>query len=110
MFFKIMNHRTYHKIRIPFPFIDVYKITWIKRVQSKIHNHAKFGCVMFLYKGVIKENIYCKNLSLKKTNYYTAPSISYINNKIGYHDIKALKGSKSLHFYLPKGHKTRYFN
>ncbi len=110
MFFKIINHRTYHKIKYPFPIIDIYKINWKKRVQTNIHNHAKYGCIMFLYKGLIKENIYCNKLSLKKTNYYSAPSISYINNKIGYHDIKVLKDSKSFHFYLPKGHNTKDFN
>ena len=36
--------------------------------------------------------------------------ISYINNKKGYHSVKALENSKSYHFYFPKGHKTNYYN
>jgi predicted metal-dependent enzyme (double-stranded beta helix superfamily) len=115
MFFKIMNLKGYRKIKIPFPLIDIYSIKWDRGVQSKIHDHSKYGCIMFLYKGLLKENIYKENiysnkLDIIKTNIYTAPNITYINDKIGYHDIKSIKESESIHFYFPKGHKTNIYN
>mgnify|MGYP003682091745 FL=1 len=115
MFFKITNFKGYSKKYFPTPFIDIYKIKWNIGVQSKVHDHSKYGCIMFLYKGIIKENIYkenihSKNLEIIKTNIHTAPKITYISDKIGYHDVKSLKCSESIHFYFPKGHKTNIYN
>ena len=98
------------KKNIPFPIIDIFKFQWIKNLQTPIHDHAKYGCVMFLVKGKLKEEIYSKSHEFKKTIIHTSPSISYINNKKGYHSVKALENSKSYHFYFPKGHKTNYYN
>ena len=99
MFFKITNFKGYSKKYFPTPFIDIYKIKWNIGVQSKVHDHSKYGCIMFLYKGIIKENIYkenihSKNLEIIKTNIHTAPKITYISDKIGYHDVKSLKCSE----------------
>jgi hypothetical protein len=105
-----MNHKQYHKIYIPFPLIDIYKINWNKNMKSKIHDHSKYGCIMFLYQGILKENIYCKNLNRIRTNIHISPKITYINDNIGYHNIKPLKDSKSIHFYFPKNHQTKYFD
>jgi predicted metal-dependent enzyme (double-stranded beta helix superfamily) len=115
MFFKITNFKGYSKKYFPTPFIDIYKIKWNIGVQSKVHDHSKYGCIMFLYKGIIKENIYkenihSKNLEIIKTNIHTAPKITYISDKIGYHDVKSLECSESIHFYFPKGHKTYIYN
>ena len=41
--------------------------------------------------------------------YVAKPNISFINDKKGYHSIKALKYSKSLHIYYPKGHNTKSY-
>jgi len=110
-----MNFKGYRKKYFPTPFIDIYKIKWNIGVQSKVHDHSKYGCIMFLYKGIIKENIYkenihSKNLEIIKTNIHTAPKITYISDKIGYHDVKSLECSESIHFYFPKGHKTNIYN
>ena len=110
MFFKIVNYKGYSKKYLPFPFADLYHIKWKKRIQSKIHDHSKYGCFMILYKGIIKENIYNKNLEKIRTNYHVAPKITYINDNIGYHDVKALKKTKSLHIYFPKKHITNTYN
>lgn len=95
---------------IPTPFIDIFKFNWNKNVSTPIHDHAKHGCVMFLFKGKLKEKIYDKNGIIKKTSVYSAPNISYINNIIGYHSVTSLEDSKSIHFYFPKGYKTKYYN
>ena len=55
-----------------------------------------------------KENIYSKNLNYIRTNIYLSPSISYINNDMGFHSIKPIRESLSIHFYYPKNHKTNY--
>jgi hypothetical protein len=91
-------------------FIDIFKFNWIKNQSTPIHDHAKFGCIMLLYKGKLKENLYDKNFNIQNSRVYSAPSISYINNKIGYHSLTPLEDSESIHLYYPKGHKTNYYN
>ena len=105
MFYQFNNF----KKRIPFPLVDVYLFRWGKSVSSGIHNHAKHGCVLFLFKGALKEKRYNHCLEYTKTNIFEAPSISFIHNSKGYHEVIPIKHSYSLHFYYPKGHKTKYF-
>ena len=101
----------YKKYLIPFPFIDIYFIVWRPKAISKIHNHSKSGCYLFLLKGNIKEEIYSNKLSLININYYSTFDLSYINDRIGYHRIiNSDNYSYSLHIYHPKKHKTIYFN
>tara|TARA_B100001094_G_scaffold98647_1_gene94868 strand:+ start:1102 stop:1443 length:342 start_codon:yes stop_codon:yes gene_type:complete len=107
--FKIFTNPSYNKIYIPFPFIDIYYFQWNKNQQTSIHNHASKGCLMFLFNGELKEYLYSRDLELKKISTYKSPNLSYINNKKGYHSIKPLQSSKSIHFYYPKGHNTVHF-
>tara|TARA_B100000989_G_C19519274_1_gene463268 strand:- start:1906 stop:2217 length:312 start_codon:yes stop_codon:yes gene_type:complete len=101
----------YTKYWIPFPFIDIYFIVWKPNALSKIHNHSKNGCYMFILKGSIKEEIYNKKLNMIGTNYYSTFDNSYINDDIGYHRIKNTNQySYSLHFYHPRNHITTYFD
>lgn len=97
------------KRKIPFPFIDIYFFKWNSLKKSGIHNHAKNGCFIFLFKGKLKENIYNQRFQLIKTNLYNPFSISYMNDNIGYHCIEPLEKSYSIHFYHPKNHKTKYY-
>ena len=55
----------YKKYWIPFPLVDIYFIVWKPKAISKIHNHSKSGCYLFLLKGNIKEEIYSKHEELK---------------------------------------------
>ena len=101
----------YTKYWIPFPFVDIYFIVWKPNAISKIHNHSKNGCYMFILKGDIKEVIYNKKLNIIGTNYYSTFDTSYINDNIGYHRIKNTNQySYSLHFYHPRNHITIYFD
>tara|TARA_B100000902_G_C27096009_1_gene806308 strand:+ start:367 stop:744 length:378 start_codon:yes stop_codon:yes gene_type:complete len=110
-YFKIFNQRMVNrKIYIPFPLIDIYYFQWNKMNPLPIHDHAEGGCVMMLLKGKLKEKRYDKNIKLIKENTYYSPKISFINNDIGYHSIKPEVISRSIHFYYPKNHKTKYFN
>ena len=102
---------TYTKYWIPFPFVDIYFIVWQPNTVSKIHNHSKNGCHMFILKGMIREEIYTKNLSLTDINYYSTFDKSYIDDNIGYHRIKnSNQYSYSLHIYNPKNHVTMYYD
>jgi len=101
----------YTKYWIPFPIIDIYFIVWKPNALSKIHNHSKNGCYMFILKGDIKEEIFNKKLNIIGSNYYSTFDISYINDDIGYHRIKNTNQySYSLHFYHPRNHITTYFD
>lgn len=104
-----MKTKMFIKKDVPFPIIDIYRFNWIKNISTPIHDHAKFGCLMFLFKGRLIEKTYDKNGNIIKNSIYHAPNISYINNKIGFHSITSLEESKSIHFYFPKGHKTKYY-
>ena len=100
----------FYKKKIPFPFIDIYLFHWYKPfVHTALHDHAKNGCYIWLCKGCLKENIYNHSKKFLRSNVYNAPSLSYIHNSIGLHTIKPLEHSYSIHFYYPKGHKTKYF-
>lgn len=98
----------YIKQRLPFPIIDIYLFKWNNFKSTGIHNHAKNGCYIFLIKGKLKEDIYNNKLTKINTNLHSSPSISYMSDKIGYHDITPLKKSISVHFYYPKNHKTKF--
>jgi len=110
-FFKIFrNNKINTKTKIPFPIIDIYIFNWNKLKETPIHDHAESGCFLFLLKGEMEEKLYDKNLNFIKNNIYKSPNISYINDYKGYHSVKPLKKSKSIHFYYPKNHITKYYN
>ena len=101
----------YYKYKIPFPIIDIFFIYWKPYAISKIHNHSKNGCCMFILKGNIKEEIFNKDLALISMKKYNTFNLSYINDNIGYHRIKNNnQDTFSLHIYHPKNHKTIYFD
>lgn len=105
----MINRSIYVKRKIPFPFIDIFLFHWNNLDPTDIHNHAKNGCYILLLKGRLKEQIYNHSLKKINTHIYHAPSISYMNDKIGYHSIQPLQKSTSIHFYHPKGHQTKCF-
>ena len=105
MFYQFMNL----KRRIPFPFIDVYFFRWNELRSTGIHNHAKKVCYILLLNGEIKEKTYNHSMEYQKTITYKAPSLSFMSDTIGLHSIEPIKRSTSIHFYYPKGHKTKYF-
>lgn len=104
-----MNIKKNIKKNISFPIIDIFKFQWKKALQTPIHDHAKYGCIMFLVKGKLREDIFDTSRVYVKYNIHKAPSISYINDKKGFHSVEPLEDSISYHFYFPKGHKTNYY-
>jgi len=110
-FFKIFrNNKINTKTKIPFPIIDIYFFNWNKLIETQIHDHANKGCCLLLLTGELEEKIYDRGIKHINTNRYISPNISYINNEKGFHSVKPLTVSKSLHFYYPKNHITKYYN
>ena len=110
-FFKILFKNNINtKTKIPFPFIDIYYFQWNKLIKTQIHDHSSRGCYLLLFKGEMEEKIYNSKLEYITTNHHCAPSISFINDKKGYHSVRPLKVSRSIHFYYPKNHITKYYN
>ena len=106
-----MNFNNYTKYRIPFPFVDIYFIVWEPYARSKIHDHSKNGCYMFILKGMLREELYNKKLALIEVNFRDTLDLTYINDDIGYHKIVNGDGyTYSLHIYHPKNHITKYYD
>ena len=104
--------KSFTKYKIPFPFIDIYLFKWNPKTNTKIHNHSKNGCLMFILNGCLNEEVFSKNFCLKNKNTYNTGNISYINDSIGYHKIinNTDKNSYSIHLYHPKNHITKYYD
>ena len=108
MFQRIMTNSNI-KQHIPFPVVDIYYFKWVSSVRTTVHDHARNGCLMVLLKGRLNERLYSKELEVITENNYKSPNISFINDKKGYHAVKALEESASLHIYYPKGHITKTY-
>lgn len=100
-------------VRIPIKVnddFDIYILIW-KNCITKIHNHAKNGCVMKILEGNLIENRFDKQLNKISTKKLNKNNISYIDDNIGYHNIQNINGiSVSLHIYSPPNFVTSYFD
>ena len=90
---------------------EMFLINWPIEYESKIHNHADYGCLMKVLQGNLQENIYSKQLDLLETKFKRKGDVSYIDDSIGYHSINTLNdlSSVSIHIYSPPLHKTDYY-
>jgi hypothetical protein len=84
---------------------EFYIITWLPNQVSPIHDHANYGCIMYLMEGTLEEKIYNKKLEVIKTKIINAPHSGYIDNNIGFHSIKCINKAVTLHIYSPGKHK-----
>lgn len=83
---------------------EIYQINWFKNAQTTIHSHPKFGCIMKVIEGSLQEKLFTSHNSgfnEIKTSMYQPNNISYIDDSIGLHQIKALEDTISLHIYSP---------
>ena len=88
---------------------DIYILIWNKCI-TKIHNHAKNGCIMKVLKGSLLENRFDEKLKKISSNKIDENSISYIDDSLGYHNIQNNKElCVSLHIYSPPNFNTLYF-
>lgn len=90
---------------------EMFLLSWNGFQRSKIHNHAKMGCLMKVLEGELTETLYTKQLNPLKNNTYSPGETSYIDDTIGYHKISnnSYHSSFSLHIYSPPQHNTQYF-
>jgi hypothetical protein len=78
---------------------DVYQINWTKNSETPIHCHPKNGCLLKVVSGVLEETKY--NNKEEIVSIYNKNDISYIDDNLGKHKIKALEDSISIHIYSP---------
>ena len=85
-------------------FFELYLISWLPNNSSLVHNHQDNGCVFKVLQGRLHEDIFLED---KKTcidsKTISNNQTSYIDNQIGYHQIKNLNNyfCYSLHLYPP---------
>lgn len=79
---------------------EILVLVWDKNVESPVHDHPDNGCCLKILKGELKETKFKKNGDIED-NYIKNNDISYIDNTIGIHKIKALDYTYSIHVYSP---------
>jgi hypothetical protein len=77
---------------------DVYQINWSIYSETPIHCHPKNGCLLKVVSGLLEETKYNDK---EIVSIYNKNDISYIDDSIGKHKIKALEDSISIHIYSP---------
>ncbi len=85
---------------------DMYVISWLPNQITPIHDHPRYGCIMYLMEGTLEEKIYNKKLELVKTNIIKAPYSGYIDDNVGFHSIKCIDKAVTLHIYSPGKYKA----
>ena len=81
---------------------EVFVVCWTPKQKTLIHDHSENGCLFKVLEGNIVEYRYNHD---KSANYYqhNVGSVEYIDNQIGYHQIKNPNNyfCYSLHLYPP---------
>lgn len=91
---------------------EIYQINWVKNAETTIHKHPQNGCIMKIIEGSLQEKIFkeitypieSKDMTNKyeiQQNVYNKNNVSYIDDTIGLHKIKALENTISLQIYSP---------
>ena len=108
------NSETYNRIKLyGNDLFEIIIICMNNHQESKIHNHAKNGCLMKVLRGNYIESIYCLKTKQKIYNKirYTN-KVSYIDDELGYHKLinPFSKKAVSIHIYSPPNHQTKYLS
>ena len=85
-------------------FFELYLISWLPNNSSLVHNHQDNGCVFKVLEGQLKEDIFLEDQKTIVTSRNILKNqTSYIDNQIGYHQIKNSNNyfCYSLHLYPP---------
>lgn len=80
--------------------LEMVIITWRVGQESGMHGHPG-DCIFKILRGSLYEELYSKKRISK--NYINEGDKGYINNEIGYHNVKNIGDSYavSIHFYSP---------
>lgn len=78
-------------------------LTWLPGQMTDIHGHPENGCIMMPLRGCLTEERFIDFKSLSAKNIILPGETSYIDNKIGMHQIKNnnTDTAVSLHIYSP---------
>lgn len=95
--------------------LDIVHIKWTKNSESKVHDHPKSGCIVFvLNDGKLSEHTFLNSSKLNKIMRINTDTLMYrdIGYKIGdneLHKIKADEYTETIHVYIPGNHKIKYY-
>lgn len=84
---------------------DMYIISWLPEQRTSIHDHPRYGCIMYLMAGTLEEKLYNKKLELIATKTIKGPYIGYIDDSIGFHSIRCIDKAVTFHIYSPGKHR-----
>lgn len=104
------NDNGYNKIKLEEYSNEIFEmilICWNENSETKIHDHPDNGCIMYLIEGKLEEQLYNKELILSNISPINKKNSSYMDNNIGYHKIKCLDKTISLHIYSPPNYKMQ---
>ena len=95
---------------------DEYQVVlfeWSQNSATPIHDHSTSRCWMQIIQGKFEEKVYdvanCKQLV--SNTIYEAPQLNYMDNSIGWHQIRALgEHNITLHVYQPPLHEFRIYD
>jgi len=85
-------------------YYEIILIGWEPNARSTIHNHSDNGCLFFLIRGDLTEEVYdTQHIELIYTRNILKNDVGYIDDTIGYHRMINTKGSYSfsIHIYSP---------
>jgi cysteine dioxygenase len=85
---------------------ELILICWNKDQITKIHSHSDNGCLMKILEGELEETLYDNNINFINKNIYKKDNVSFMHNDFGFHKIKAIEMSISLHLYSPPNYKA----
>lgn len=87
---------------------EIILICWDKYSETKIHDHSKNGCVVYVLEGILEEYIYKNKYDSAK--YLYSKQKSYIDDDIGLHKMKCKEKGMSIHIYSPPNHIVKNYN
>lgn len=95
------------------PLFSVELLSWGKEAETKIHDHAEYGCFMKLLGGHLQEKLYdTESLQFKyMIDFKDKNEVRFIDNAINYHKIVNPKNdlAHSIHVYIPGNYQTKYY-
>jgi len=89
---------------------EIILICWAENSETRIHDHPENGCLLHLLYGNLEEYLYDFDTTIKKITTLNQFDTSYLDNQIGYHKIKSITNTMSLHIYSPPNHKMKIYS
>ncbi|MGQ8335316.1 cysteine dioxygenase [Sunxiuqinia sp. A32] len=102
---RFLKNREHRHVLIDHELLKVVLIHWKPGTVSAIHGHPKGGCIFKILQGKLEELRFTPTHSPKllSTSSYKTGAMTYIDDRIGYHQVGNPYGISviSLHVYTP---------